>query len=220
MELKAVIFDLDGVIVDTVDLHFRAWQKMFSEYGKEFSFQDYKEKVDGVSRIEGARAILPELSDEELEAASTRKQAYFLELVDKEGVKVYPSSVELLRQLISEGCKTELISASRNCYYILRKAGIEELFEVIVGGGEVERGKPAPDIFIVVSQRLKVKPQEAIVIEDALLGVEAAKKANFFVVGVDRYNQPRRLEKADLVVKDLSELNYSRLKEVFRNAQK
>jgi len=81
MQFKGAIFDLDGVIVNTVPLHFKAWKKMFGEYGKELTFEDYKKKVDGILRISGARAILTELSDEELEQAGAKKQGYFLELL-------------------------------------------------------------------------------------------------------------------------------------------
>ena len=89
--MKAAIFDLDGVIVNTVPLHFKAWKMMFSEYGKEFNFDDYKQKVDGIPRMDGARAILTDLSDEELKKAADKKQVYFLEYLNSEDIPVYNS---------------------------------------------------------------------------------------------------------------------------------
>ena len=93
---KGAIFDLDGVLVETVPLHFAAWKRMFAEYGIDFTFQDYKQKVDGIPRLDGARAILTELSDEELEKAATRKQKYYLEAIDSQDVPVHQDSIDLI----------------------------------------------------------------------------------------------------------------------------
>ncbi len=103
--LEAAIFDLDGVIVSTVSLHFKAWKKMFSEYGKEFTFEDYKKKVDGIPRVDGARAILTDVTDEELKKACDKKQVYFLELLKSEGIDTYDSTIKLMGQLKDRGIK-------------------------------------------------------------------------------------------------------------------
>jgi beta-phosphoglucomutase len=216
MSLKAAIFDLDGVIVDTVALHFKAWQKMFNEYGKEFTFEDYKKKVDGIPRIDGAKAILKGLSLEELKQAATKKQKYFLELLEKEGVQVYKSTVVLIRKLQQKGIKVAVISSSKNCLPILKKVGIDNLFEIIITGYDIQRGKPDPEVFILASQRLGINAEDCIVFEDAVLGVEAAKQGNFRCVGIDRYNNPVRLAKADIVVSDLSEIELEKLQELFK----
>lgn len=214
MQLKGAIFDLDGVIVSTVSLHFNAWKKMFGEYGKKFDFEDYKEKVDGIPRMSGARAILADLSDEELEKAATKKQVYFLELLEKEGVEVYDSTMDLIKQLRQNNIKVAVISSSKNCLPILKKVGIDNLFEVIITGHDVKKGKPDPQVFLLAAQKIGLEPQDCIVFEDAVLGVEAAKRGNFSCVGVDRYRNPLRLAKADLVVNDLSEVNLEKLEEI------
>lgn len=211
-DLKAVIFDLDGVIVDTVPLHFKAWKKMFSEYGKDFTFQDYKEKVDGIPRIDGVKAILPQLSQKELEEAATKKQHYFLEFLEKEGVKVYESTLNLIKNLRKEGIKIAVISSSKNCLYILKRANIDDLFDVIITGNDVKRGKPHPDIFLLAVKRLNVDPKQCVVFEDAVLGVEAAKKAGIKCVGIDRYNNPERLKDANLVIDDARKINVEQLR--------
>ncbi len=219
MSFKGAIFDLDGVIVDTVPLHFKAWQKMFSEYGKEFTFEDYKKKVDGIPRINGAKAILGKLPQEELERAASKKQEYFLEFLEKEGVKVYQSTLNLIKELKEKGIKIAVVSSSKNCRYILKKANIEDLFDVIITGLDIKKGKPDPEIFILACKNLGLKPSECIVFEDALLGVEAAKNAKMWCVGIDRYNNPERLKKADLIVSDLKEVNFEILNDHFSKSK-
>lgn len=216
MQLKGAIFDLDGVIVSTVHLHFEAWKKMFSEYGKEFNFEDYKKKVDGIPRISGARAILTDLSDEKLEEAGARKQGYFLELLDKEGVEVYQSTLKLVGELKRNNIKVAVISSSKNCLTILKKLGIDNLFAVIITGHDIKKGKPDPGVFLLACEKLGLVPSECIVFEDAVLGVEAAKRGNFSCVGVDRYDNPSRLARANLVVNDLSEVNLESLRKIIK----
>ncbi len=215
MSFKGAIFDLDGVIVHTVPIHFKAWQKMFSEYGKEFSFQDYKDKVDGIPRSRGVRAILTELSEEELNKAATRKQDYFLEFLEKEGITVYDSTINLVKELKKENIKVSVISSSKNCLHILQRAGIDVLFEVIITGNDIKKGKPDPDVFLLAAQRLGLKSEECLVLEDAVLGIEAACRAKMKCVGIDRYHSPKRLSKANIVVSDLSEVNFDKLKKLF-----
>lgn len=214
MSLKGAIFDLDGVIVDTVPLHFKAWKKMFNEYGKDFTFEDYKKKVDGIPRLDGARAILKELSKEELEKAAAKKQGYFSEFLKTDGITVYQTSRELIEELRLKGVKIAIISSSKNCSYILDKAGLNDLLDAVIGGRDIleGKGKPDPWIFLTAMERLGLKPEECVAFEDAVLGVEAAKRAKMKTIGVDRHNDPTRLMKADLIIKDLGEVDFNRLK--------
>lgn len=211
MKLKGAIFDLDGVIVDSVPLHFKAWKRMFNEYGKEFSLEDYKSKVDGIPRMSGARAILTDLPEEELEQAAAKKQTYYLEFLDKEGIKIYQSTLDLVNALKQNAIKVAVISSSKNCRRILERIGQVSLFEVIITGHDIKKGKPDPDVFLLAAEKLGLKSEECIVFEDASLGVEAAKRGNFKCVGVDRYANPSRLAQANLVVNDLSELTLEKL---------
>ncbi|MDD5070645.1 MAG: beta-phosphoglucomutase family hydrolase [Candidatus Omnitrophica bacterium] len=217
MSLKGAIFDLDGVIVSTVLSHFSAWKKMFSEYGKEFSFDDYKEKVDGIPRIDGARSILFDLSQEELELAAEKKQVYFLKSLQTEGVKIYDSTIDLVKALKAKKIKVAVISSSKNCLPILQKAAIDSLFDIILTGHDIKpgRGKPHPDVFLEAAEKLGLSAGECVVFEDAVLGVEAAKRAQFKAVGIDRYDSPERLKKADIVVDDLSKVTVEKLIDLF-----
>lgn len=214
--LKGVIFDLDGVIVNTVPLHFKAWKKMFSEYKKIFNLEDYKKKVDGIPRLDGAKAILSDLSEEELKKAATKKQEYFLEFLEKEGVKIFEGTLNLIKELKDNYIKVAVISSSKNCLHILKKAKIDNLFDVIITGNDIERGKPSPDIFLLACERLNLEPSECMVLEDSVLGVEAAKRGNLKCIGVDHYRRPQRLIKADWVVNTLKDVNLKKLKTLFK----
>ena len=216
MSFEAAIFDLDGVIVNTVPLHFKAWKKMFSEYGIDFTFEDYKSKVDGIPRQDGARAILTDLSDEELKEASARKQEYFLEFIEKENVAIYASSVDLIKEIKKHGKKIAIASSSRNCKGILKKVGIFNLADAIVDGHDLTKGKPDPQIFELAAERLGCKYEESVVFEDAVLGVEAAINGDMICVGVDRYGDPSRLAKAHLVIDDLSKVTYKMIEGLFK----
>ncbi|MDI6606019.1 MAG: beta-phosphoglucomutase family hydrolase [Candidatus Omnitrophota bacterium] len=215
MPLKGVIFDMDGVVVNTVPLHFKAWKKMFSGYGKKFTFKDYELKVDGIPRINGARAILPELSEEELEKAASKKQKLLLEFLRKDGVKAYRDAVYLIKDLKKNKIKRAIITSSKNCLYILKRAKINGLFDVIITGNEIKKGKPHPDIFLLAAKRLGLKARECVVIEDAFLGIIAAKRAKMKAVGIDRYGKPARLKEADLIVNNLKKSPLSKLERLF-----
>ena len=213
--MKAAIFDLDGVIVNTVPLHFKAWKRMFAGYGKDFNFEDYKEKVDGIPRNDGARAILTDLDDEELKKAADKKQVYFLEYLNSEEIPVYKSTVDLVKAMKKENIKRGVISSSKNCLPILKKVNLVELFDEILTGNDVTKGKPDPQVFLMSAKRMAVEPAGCVVFEDAVLGVEAAKRAGMKCVGIDRYSKPERLKKADLVVSDLGEVTIEKIKGLF-----
>jgi len=215
MKFKAAIFDLDGVIVNTVPIHFRAWQRMFSEYGKEFDFNDYKEKVDGIPRLDGCRAILTDASDDIIKEASDKKQIYYLEYLNKEGVEVYQTTISLLKDLISRKIETAVVSSSKNCLLILERVGITDLFKVKLSGNDITKGKPDPQIFLMAAEQLGVDPKESIVFEDATLGIDAGKSAGMVCVGIDRDNNPHLFKKADIVVSDLGEVDFQKLESLF-----
>ncbi|MCL0067254.1 beta-phosphoglucomutase family hydrolase [Thermodesulfovibrionales bacterium] len=214
-EIKGAIFDLDGVVVDTVPIHFKAWKRMFAEYGKKFTFKDYKEKVDGIQRIDGGRAILNDLSNKELIKATDKKQEYFLENLKKEEIPVFKTTIKLMKDLRSRGIKIAVISSSKNSPYILNRTGIMKLIDAEVNGNDITRGKPHPQIFLMAAEKMGLKSKNCVVFEDAILGVEAAKRAKMLCVGIDRHNDTERLKEADIVVDDLKEINYDKLLSLF-----
>lgn len=209
--ISAVIFDLDGIVVDTVPIHFKAWKKMFSEYGKEFNFDIYKKKVDGIPRMDGARAVLTDISDEELKKAAQKKQNYFREFLDSDKIPIYKSTEKLIKKLEKKGIPRAVISSSKNCTYILNKIDLTKHLDTIVDGNKITTGKPDPQIFNMASEEINAPNEKCVVFEDAVLGVEAAKNAGMFCIGIDRYKNPSRLKQADLIIKDVSEIKFNKL---------
>ena len=123
----------------------------------------------------------------------------------------------MIAELRWKSVKIAIISSSRNCPHILKTIDYYPLIDAEINGSDITKGKPDPQIFIMAADKLGVKPDEAVVFEDAVLGVEAALRGGFKCVGIDRHSDPVRLAKADMVVKDLSELNYDRLKDLFKH---
>lgn len=234
----AVLFDLDGVLTDTAKVHVAAWKQLFDEFLRMRAEQaddsfvpfdpqsDYPLYVDGRLRYDGVRSFLDSrgirLPDgepgappgfESVIALGNMKDGRVQEILAAEGVEAYEDSVSCVQHLRRLGIKTAVVSASRNCQEVLRAAGIESLFDVRVDGEVVERfglrGKPAPDSFLEAARELDVKPERAVVVEDALSGVQAGRAGGFgLVIGVDRKGSVRELEEhgADRVVSDLREL--------------
>jgi len=234
---RAVIFDLDGVVTKTAAVHASVWKKMFDEYLKgnasekgEFApfdiDTDYLNYVDGKPRYEGVRSFLesrnislPYGSPSDPPERDTvcglgnRKNKLFREHLKQNGVETYEAAVELIRRLKEEQFKTAVVSSSKNCPAVLQAAGLEEAFDTRIDGIVSEKlklkGKPNPDIFIEAARRLGVQLKQAVVLEDALAGVEAGRRGGFgLVIGVDRGGRPEALRKkgAHAVVPDLSRI--------------
>jgi beta-phosphoglucomutase family hydrolase len=234
----AVLLDLDGVITDTASLHAACWKKMFDEYlqnraretGEAFSAfdiaTDYRLYVDGKPRFDGVRDFLrsrdirlPEGSPDDRPEAVTvaglgnRKNDLVNKIIEQVGVRPYEGTVKLVHQLRQRGFKIAVVTSSQNCSAVLKAAELDALFDLQVDGNVIHErhlaGKPAPDTFLIAAQLLGVEPARAIVIEDALSGVQAGLNGNFgLVIGVARKGNAEELrhEGAHLVVNDLSEL--------------
>lgn len=230
----AVIFDLDGVVTDSAKVHARAWKALFDDYLRDVGgdaaepfdiASDYRAYVDGRSRVDGVRTFLaargltlpigsPSDGPEELSiwGLGNRKDREFVEALERDGVDVFESTVQLLRDLESAGVRRGVASSSRNCARILRLTGLASLFEVRVDGVTLADrslpGKPAPDIFLECAALLDVDPRRSVVVEDAVSGVQAARAGGFgLVIGVDRHDVRGDLlaAGADVVVTDLAE---------------
>lgn len=210
MALKAVVSDMDGVIVNTTPAHFESWKRMLAELGRSITQAEYQEKLNGMARLEGARRILPAFDADALLKAANRKQELFLELIE-EGVETYPSTISLLEAARARGLQTAAVSSSRNCELILRSIGIYDTFDVVVTGDDVERAKPDPQIFLLAAKKLDRQPAECIVLEDTRNGVAAAVRGGFSCIGIDRTGNPRLLEDAAVIVNDLAEIDCARL---------
>ena len=206
MSLKGAIFDLDGVIVNTVPLHFKAWEKMFKQHGHAFTMQDYLAKVDGRPRLEGAAAILTDFSEEEIVKAGNQKQAYFVEYLESEPIEKFESTIALLNEFKKRSIKLAAASSSKNARRILKKIGLYDMFEVDVSGADFEKGKPDPEIFLTAAKRMGLTPIDCIVFEDAKSGVDAARAGSFKCIGINRHHNALALANADKIVNDLAEI--------------
>jgi beta-phosphoglucomutase family hydrolase len=231
-QLDAVLFDLDGVLTPTADVHMRAWHKMFSTFftahgiTPEYTDADYFAYVDGKPRYDGVRSalasrgvVLPEGDPSDPPGAETvcglgnTKNVAFNEVLRDDGVEPYPGSVAFLDQLSARGTAVAVVSSSRNARPVLEAAGLVGRFDVIVDGVvAAERGlagKPAPDTFLFAAEQLGVPAARAAVVEDAVSGVAAGRAGDFgLVLGVDRGAGAEALLQAgaDVVVGDLGEL--------------
>lgn len=215
MPCRGVIFDVDGVLVDTVPLHFAAWKRMFNEYGYEFNEQLYRQKVDGLPRQDGVRGIMSEADEATCNEAGNRKQAYFLEMIDQGLLKPFVTSINFCKELGRHGVLLAAASSSNNARTILENIGLLDDFTTVVTAADVGRGKPYPDIFLTAAQRLHLPVTECAVIEDAQSGVRAAKAGSFICIGIDRHSQPQYFTEADIVVRDLQQLDYVSLNRLF-----
>jgi beta-phosphoglucomutase family hydrolase len=226
--MTACLFDLDGVITQTAKLHSAAWKQMFDDFLREraertgepfeeFTPHDYDRYVDGRPRLDGVRTFLGargiERDDELVRRLGDRKNELVLKLIREEGVEVYEGSIDFVKEAQREGLRRAVVSSSANTREVLESVGIADLFEAVVDGIVAARdglpGKPAPDTFVAGARALGAEPQQAVVFEDALAGVQAGRAGAFgWVVGVDRTGQREALAEhgADIVVDDLSEL--------------
>ncbi len=211
MPIKGLIFDLDGVLVDTVPVHYSAWQRMFEDYGYKFGKREYRNLVDGRPRFDGARAVMINHSDQEIREAADKKNDYYVEKIDKGEFQVFDAAVVLVRQCQAAGLGLAAASSSANVKTVLEKAGLLDAFSVVIGGDDVEKGKPDPEIFLTAAKGLGLKVDECIVVEDSSSGVQAAKNGGFYCVGLQHEDHASDLQAADQIVSSLAEVNVEQL---------
>ncbi|WP_042364531.1 HAD family hydrolase [Streptacidiphilus neutrinimicus] len=229
--LAGAAFDTDGVLTDTAALHAMAWKAAFDDLLRALPpdtpeaarapfdiATDYPRHVDGRSREDGVRAFLASrdltgLGPEAMERLATRKDRIYLALLRHQGAPPRPGVVDLLVALREQGVPTAVVSASRHCARVVEAAGLTDLFDARVDGVDAARlrlaGKPDPALFLEAARRLGAEPGRTMVVEDALVGVQAGRRGGFApVVGVDRGAGADDLREngADVVVKDLTEL--------------
>ncbi|SDM27513.1 HAD family hydrolase [Allokutzneria albata] len=233
-KIAACLFDMDGVLTSTAELHRKAWKQVFDEFlavhegpsFRPFSEQDYLDYVDGRPRRDGVRAFLasrgitlPEGSPADphdlatVHAVGNRKNDLIDKILTGEGVSPYPGSVRFVKAAHEAGLALGVVTSSANGERVLAATGLAPLISVRVDGVVIEReqlrGKPAPDSFLAAARELGVHPGATAVFEDALSGVAAGRAGEFgLVVGVDRAGQAEALRQhgADIVVDDLGEL--------------
>ena len=225
-DFDAILFDLDGVLTKTAQVHAAAWKRLFDQFLEQRSAgtgepfvpfdvdEDYRHYVDGRRRQDGVTAFLQsrkidfplgapdDASDvRSVHGLGNLKDQYFLEELDGHGVERYETSIDLVRALRAEDIRTAVVSSSNNCAAVLAAAGISDLFDVRVDGLDLTRlalkAKPAPDAFLEAVRQLALEPSQAVVVEDAIAGVEAGRAGGLgLVIGVDRGGRSLPLRRA------------------------
>lgn len=214
-EIKACIFDLDGVIVDTAPYHYKAWRRLANELGFDFTVEQ-NEELKGVSRIHSLKIILNwggiTKSEAEIELLASLKNTWYLEMIAKmKPSEILPGAKEFLQLVKAENYLTALGSASKNSAMILDKVGLTHFFDVVVDGNMVAKSKPDPEIFLTCVDKLNVRPAECVVYEDAIAGIKAAKVGGMKVVGVGDKNI---LSEADLVIEGLFDMTIEKMEDL------
>ncbi|MFA6508283.1 MAG: beta-phosphoglucomutase [Treponemataceae bacterium] len=209
---KAVIFDLDGVLVTTDDYHYKAWKKMADEEGIDFD-RKINERLRGVSRMESLAIILEKSShtytDSEKTELAGRKNAYYRDsLKSLSPSDILPGTKETLAALKKRHIKVAVGSSSKNAIPILEKIGMKDSFDAIADGNDITNSKPDPEVFLVAAKKLGLKPADCVVVEDAEAGLEAAYAAGMrcFAVGSAASSPKAKSKAVDLSQADFNEL--------------
>lgn len=215
MKKRGYIFDLDGVIVDTAKYHFLAWKKLANSIGIDFS-QEQNEQLKGVSRVKSLEKILA-WGNKTISAAhftrlmTSKNDDYLLHVHEMSESEILPDVIKILNFLGDESQPVALGSASKNARLILNKVNLIDKFEAIVDGTNVSKAKPDPEVFLIAAKQLEMPPEDCIVFEDSVAGVQAANSANMISIGI---GDAKILHEADYIFRDFTEISTDFLKEI------
>lgn len=219
--LKAVVFDLDGVLTDSAKYHYQAWKMLADKLGIPFD-EEYNEKLKGVSRMESLELILQngnaqdKYTQEKKVAIATEKNEFYKQLLHQITPEdVLPGIHDFLEQLKAVGIKTAVASVSHNAPFILERLELDKYFDYICDAAQVPRAKPFPDIFLSAAQNLGVEPANCIGVEDAQAGIQAINAAGMMSAGVGTESQ---MQEAKLILPSTAKLELGMLKEYFQLA--
>ncbi len=212
MEIKAVIFDLDGVIISTDEYHYQGWKKLADQEGIYFD-HNINHRLRGVSRMESLAILLEkaakDYTDEEKDEMANRKNNYYRQLLDNISPSdILPGVMTHLENLKNRGIKIAIGSSSRNAPLILDHIGLNNYFDAVADGNDIKQSKPDPEVFLLAANRLSIDPKYCIVVEDADAGVAAAVRANMAVLAVGAASSNPQ---ATFSAKDLQAANFQQI---------
>ncbi|MBV7269544.1 beta-phosphoglucomutase [Winogradskyella luteola] len=218
MQKKGFIFDLDGVIVDTAKYHFLAWKKLAKSLDIDFT-EEENEQLKGVSRVRSLEKILSwgnkTISEEKFTELMAKKNDDYLSHISKmDENEILPDVPRILNLLKENKQLISLGSASKNARTILERVHLKENFNAIVDGNDVSKAKPDPEVFLIAAELLHTKPEDCIVFEDSVAGVEAANIVNMISIGI---GSEEVLAHADYVFKDFTEISDTFIKSLIKN---
>lgn len=212
---KGMIFDLDGVIVDTAKFHFIAWRKLANDLGFDIT-EEQNEQLKGVSRVHSLQKILKwgeiELCEEEFKKQTTQKNENYLSYVEKmDESEILPGVRKVIDYLSEKNIPFALGSASKNAPLILEKIGLYEEFDAIVDGNDVSKAKPSPEVFLVAAEKLGLAAEDCIVFEDSVAGIQAANNAKMISIGI---GEKEVLHEANYVFPDFTAITTEFIEEL------
>ena len=214
--LKAVIWDMDGVIADTARYHLQAWQQTFRKRGVNFTEDDFKHRFGQRNDTIIRDAIGESISPDEVDTIAGEKEADYRRRV-AQNLKPLPGVIALINSLTADGVKMAIASSAppENIQLVTRGLGIDNRFQAIVWGREVTEGKPSPQAFLLAASKLGIEPRNCLVIEDAIAGVTAAKQAGMKCLAVTNTHPRTSLKEADLIVDTLEKVSTDGLVALF-----
>ncbi len=203
----AIIFDMDGVIVDSAKYHYLTWRTLLAKRGVNYSFEAFIDNFGRRTDLQ-VRRILGNIPDAEVSAIVHEKDILFRQIVGDD-IAAFPGVVDLIRSIKTSGRKVAVGSSSptETVHLITAKLGVKDYFDAIVCGSEVTEGKPSPQIFLTAAKKLAAPPERCVVIEDAMVGIAAARNGGMRVVAVTNTHSREELHEADMIVDSLKELN-------------
>ncbi|MDY2587357.1 beta-phosphoglucomutase [Winogradskyella aquimaris] len=216
--MRGFIFDLDGVIVDTAKYHYLAWKKLANDLGIDFT-EEENEQLKGVSRVKSLEKILDwgnkTISEQSFNELMAKKNDDYLSHISKmDESEILPDVPRVLNLLKKKKQPISLGSASKNARTILERVSLKNQFDAIVDGNDVSKAKPDPEVFLIAAKRLNVKPENCIVFEDSVAGVEAANVANMISIGIGSKDV---LGHADYIFSDFTEISDEFIKSLIEN---
>jgi len=210
--IKAVIWDMDGVIADTAPYHLKAWQQVFQKRGANFTEEDFRRNFGQRNDTIIRNALGKEVSQDEINVIAKEKEESFRRRV-RQNLKPLPGAINLIKSIAEHGFKVALASSApiENIQLLITGLGINGYFQAIISGRDVTEGKPNPQVFLLAAQKLEVEPKNCIVIEDAVAGVSAAKKAGMHCLAITNTHPRTSLTEADLIIDTLEEVSVNDL---------
>lgn len=210
-----MIFDLDGVIVDTVKLHYLAWRRLANNFGFDIS-EAQNEQLKGISRVKSLEKILQwgevNLTEDEFMEQMAMKNDHYLSYVSTMTAEdILPGVSEMINYLAELNVPIALGSSSKNARIILEKINLQQRFQIVVDGNDVTKAKPNPKIFLIAASKLKIEPENCIVFEDSMAGVQAANFANMTCIGI---GDKKVLHEADYIFSDFTEIDKNFIKDL------
>lgn len=209
---QAALFDLDGVIVDTAKYHYLAWKELAEELGIDFSETD-NERLKGVSRMKSLEILLEigrlKVDEACKQAWAEKKNQRYVEFIETMNEsEILPGVREALVMLQEKGIKIAICSASKNARLIVKRVGFEDMFEAVIDGNQVAQAKPDPEVFLLGAKSIGAAQQDCVVFEDSQAGIQAAKAAGMYAIGIGK---EENLKDADVVAEGVRHVDMEQL---------